>query len=347
MTGHRDEILAECLRGLDQTDAENLGAYVADFYDETLRALRRDCGIRESTSPLPDASDAAARFGADRQRAGLPVTRVPVIFAAISQALGSTGAKYDLTIAAEEYRMLNRCLDTGVATSIENYWRRDKDRENRVLTERFGFLAHELRNALGNTNLAFKLLRSGSLDVHGHTADVVARNLARMESLVAQCLTSVRLEVGVAPALAPVHVASVLRDLEASAMPERNVTIVLELDEQLFVLADQMLLTSAVSNLVHNALKFSPANATVRLVAQASQDSVWISVEDQCGGLGNATPETLFEPYVKRQEGNRTGTGLGLSIAKRAVEAMNGELSVEDHPGHGCSFKVRFPHLRR
>jgi signal transduction histidine kinase len=94
-----------------------------------------------------------------------------------------------------------------------------------------------------------------------------------------------------------------------------------------FISADEMLLTSAIGNLVHNALKFSPPGATVRLVARSFEDTAIIEVEDQCGGLSHKDPAKLFEPYVKRREGNRTGTGLGLSIAKRAVEAMGGESS--------------------
>ena len=346
MTTHRGEVLDACHFELRAEPDDRLADYVADFYDETLRAIRRDSGITASTSPLPGSSAAAARFGAARQRAGLPITQVPIIFSAISQALGKTGEKYELTISAEEYKLLNRCLDAGIATSIENFWRRDRDRESQLITERFGFMAHELRNALGNANMAFRLLRDGRLDVSGHTADVLARNLVRMEALVAQCLSSVQLEVGVAPNLVAVQVASVLRSLEASAIPERELTIQLQLDEDVFIAADEMLLTSAVGNLVHNALKFSPPGAIVRLIARSFEDSAIIEVEDQCGGLCHKDPAKLFEPYVKRGEGNRTGTGLGLSIAKRAVEAMQGELSVADRPGHGCVFAARFKLLR-
>jgi signal transduction histidine kinase len=346
MTAHRSEILEACHFELRAEPDDRLAGYVADFFDETLRAIRRDSGVAESSSPLPGSSATAARFGAARQRAGMPITQVPIIFSAISQALGKTGERYELTISAEEYKLLNSCLDAGVATSIENFWRRDRDRESQLITERFGFMAHELRNALGNANMAFRLMRAGRLDVDGRTADVLARNLVRMEALVAQCLSSVRLEVGVAPSLVAVQAASVLRNLDASAIPDRGITIQLQLDEEVFLTADEMLLTSAVGNLLHNALKFSPPRATVRLVARSSEGSAIIEVEDQCGGLTHKDPTKLFEPYAKRREGNGAGTGLGLSIAKRAVEAMHGELSVTDKPGCGCVFAARFKLLQ-
>jgi signal transduction histidine kinase len=270
-----------------------------------------------------------------------------MLFAAISQALGKTGENYGLTISAEEYKQLNRCLDTGLATSIENFWRRDKHRETTLVTEHFGFIAHELRNALSNANLAFKLLRTGNLEINGRTADVVARNLVRMEALVAQCLSSVQLEAGVSPELVPVSLSSVLRNLEASFLPDRSIVIQLSLDEQLFILADEPLLASAIGNLLHNAVKFSQPNSTVRLAAHAFEDFASIEVEDQCGGLEPESENRIFEPFVKHRSSAQNGSGLGLAISKRAVEAMGGQLRVSNVPGHGCIFRATFPVLLR
>lgn len=348
MTTHRQEILAACHAELQRAEnSDALIPYAAQFFDEILRALRRDAGIRDSESPLPYGSDTAARFGEDRQRSGLPIMEVPILFSAISQALGKTGENYELTISAEEYKNFNRCMDAGLATSIENFWRRDKHREAMLVTEHFGFMAHELRNALSNANLAFKLLRTGNLDIHGRTADVLARNLARMESLVAQCLSGVQLEAGVAPEMAPVRLSSLLRNLEAAALPDRGIVVQLSLDDQLFIMADELLLSSAIGNLLHNAVKFSPPGSTVRLAAHASGDFASIEVEDHCGGLEPGSAERIFEPFVKQRGSNQKGSGLGLAISRRAVETMGGELSVSNVPGHGCIFRATFPLVLR
>jgi signal transduction histidine kinase len=345
MSAHRDEILSACeleLRERRAQQTEGLDDQIARFFDEMIHAIQRDQGVRESYSPLPAGSATAARIGEERQRAGISVNQVPVVFAAISQAVAKTGEKYDLTLSAEEYKLLNGCLDAGVATSIEKFWSRETDSKNQMLTESFGFIAHELRNALGNAHMAFRLLRAGGLDLHGKTAEILARNLSRMEALVAQGLGTIQLQVGVEPVLTPVNVAAALSTLVASAIPERGVELALEADEPVWVAADELLLSSAVSNLVHNAVKFSPASGTVRVRVIAEPDAARIEVEDQCGGL-QAEPHEIFKPYVKQREGNSTGTGLGLSIAKRAVEAMHGDLSVANRPGHGCTFIARFP----
>jgi signal transduction histidine kinase len=350
MSDHRHEILRVCQQEMRERQVENaeaLDPHVAQFFDEMLRAIRRDQGMRESRSPLPAGSATAAQIGEERQQAGITVSHVPVVFATISQALGKIGEQYELTLSAEEYKLLNRCLDTGVATSIENFWRKDTDSKNRQITESFGFVAHELRNALGNAKTAFALLRTGELDINGKTSDVLARNLVRMEALVAEISAAVQLQVGARPELVPLNVASVLRALVDAAIVDRSITLAVKVDETVYIAGDEMMLTSAVNNLVHNAVKFSPAGANVQLRMEVVENSVRIEVEDQCGGLRQDNPEEIFKPYVKQGDGNRTGTGLGLSIAKGAVEAMHGELSVTNHPGHGCVFSARFPLLSR
>ena len=348
MTERREEILTAGHLELEDIDgARLLSHYLEDFFDEMVSALRRDAGIRESISPLPQGSDTAARFGEERQGAGLPITQVPRLYAAISQALGKTGRHYDLTFTANEYQQLNACLDAGVATSIEQFWRRDKSREVKLMTEHFGFMIHELRNALSNANLAFKLLRTGNFGLNGRTADVLARNLALMETTISQGLSSVQLEARITQELVPVRVASVLRGLEESALPDRSIVIQLSLDEHLFILADELLLSSAIGNLLHNAVKFSSPAATIRLSLHAYGESALIEVEDECGGLAPGSAGRIFAPFVKERSSDQKGSGLGLAISKRAVEAMGGTLSVSDVPGHGCIFRAAFPLLLR
>jgi signal transduction histidine kinase len=124
------------------------------------------------------------------------------------------------------------------------------------------------------------------------------------------------------------------------------VHVVLEVDDLLFVLGDELLLSSAIGNLVHNAIKFSREDGIVRLSAHAEEEQVCIRVDDQCGGLGHKSLAELCAPYVSERASTDKGVGLGLAITKSAVDAMSGELQVSDRPGDGCSFVVRLPLLR-
>jgi signal transduction histidine kinase len=95
--------------------------------------------------------------------------------------------------------------------------------------------------------------------------------------------------------------------------------------------ADRHTIASAVSNLVQNAIKFTPPGGHISMSAQASNGRVLIDVGDECGGLPTRTPEDL------------TSLGLGLSVSRRGVEANDGKLSVQNRPGKGCVFTIDLP----
>lgn len=347
MVIHREEILSACHARLrdENPDCPDLEQDLTTFFDEIVNVLRRDDGVDEHGTPPATSSAAAARLGERQQRAGLHPARVPLIFGAISQAIGQIGEHHELSIGADEYRLFNSCIDTGVATSIENYWNGEKAKRDQQITERFGYLAHEIRVAVGNAAMAFKLLRGGDLKLNGRTAEVLANNLVRLETLVARTLGSVQLDVGVPLEQRPIRVANVLRRLQASAIPERAVSIALEVDDTLHVLADEMLLTSAVSNLLHNAIKFTRSGGRIYLSCRAEPEGVVIEVEDECGGLPSGDPDELLQPFVRRGD-HPQNCGLGLAITLRATQAMGGALAVQDRPGHGCVFRLTFPAAR-
>jgi signal transduction histidine kinase len=347
MSDHRDEILELCRKRLRDSVAAD-GALEHDvciFFDEIVRALRSHHGLEAAGSPLVGQSEAAARLGEQQQRAGLQPAKVPFIFGAISNAIGQAGERHGLAINADEYAVFNQCIDAGVATSIENFWNGEKAQQQQQMSERFGHLAHELRRALGNAALAFKLLRAGDLELRGRTASVLANNLVRMETLVARTLGALQLDSGMSLELRPLRVATVLRQLQASAIPERAISVTLEVDDSLHVNADEMWLTSAISNLLHNAIKFSRTGAQVSLACRAEPEGVVIEVEDECGGLAPLDPAELLPP-CGTGGGQAAQWGPGLALSQRAVEAMAGRMTVQDHPGVGCSFKVTFPAAR-
>jgi signal transduction histidine kinase len=345
MSSHRDELLESCQSRLraSVTQSQTLNDDVRAFFDEVYRAMKRDSGCTQSQSPLPGKSAIAARIGLQPRSLGIEPGKVPAIFAVIADAIGEVGARYDLAIGAEEYRTFQRCIDAGVAASIENFWASEQELHKQHITESFGYFAHEIRTALGNAALAFKLLRTGAVQIGGPTGDVLARNLGRSEALVARALGSVRLEAGASLELRPLRVARILREVQASAIPERAISVALEVDESIHVAADEMLLGSAISNLLHNALEFSCSGARVTLRCQSDDSGVVIEVEDECGGLPDGYGADLFRPFVKNTE-SPNKLGLGLAITKRAIEAMGGSVGIRNQPGHGCTFSLCIPH---
>jgi len=136
-----------------------------------------------------------------------------------------------------------------------------------------------------------------------------------------------------------IRASALLHELEDSAVLERGVTLSVEVDDSLELDADERLLTSALSNLVQNALKFTRNGGHVVMRARAEGDTSVIEVEDECGGLPPGREEELFAPFVQRGK-DRRGLGLGLSVTREAIEAHGGRLSVSNHPGKGCVFAV-------
>ena len=113
-------------------------------------------------------------------------------------------------------------------------------------------------------------------------------------------------------------------------------------DPQLAVDADRDLISSAVTNLLQNAFKFTHAHSCVRLNAYAASGRIRIDVEDQCGGLPVGNEEKMFLPFVRGSR-DSSGLGLGLALSRRSVELFDGTLTAQNLPTIGCVFTVNLP----
>ena len=102
----------------------------------------------------------------------------------------------------------------------------------------------------------------------------------------------------------PLCVATVLRRVQASANPERAISITIEVDESLFIDADEVWVTAAVSNLLDDAVMFSAVGSCVLMRCRASDDGVVIEVEDDCGGVTGL----MFPPARPSRRSSRPPT---------------------------------------
>lgn len=119
------------------------------------------------------------------------------------------------------------------------------------------------------------------------------------------------------------------------------------MDGAVQVMADRKRLLQVLSNLLGNAVKFTPEGGLIRVVAEP-KDEEWvrISVSDTGPGIAAEVIPTIFEPFSQAKDGATLGTGLGLTIAKGIVEAHGGEISVESAPGVGTTFRFTLPRVR-
>ncbi|ASC71135.1 Two-component sensor histidine kinase [Halomicronema hongdechloris C2206] len=109
-------------------------------------------------------------------------------------------------------------------------------------------------------------------------------------------------------------------------------------------LYDQHLLRQIVTNLMSNALKYSPEHSTVTIRLIYRNDGIALEIQDQGIGIPQKDQGHLFQPFSRATNvGNRQGTGLGLVIVKKAIEMHNGHIEVESTEGVGTLFKVWLP----
>jgi signal transduction histidine kinase len=119
--------------------------------------------------------------------------------------------------------------------------------------------------------------------------------------------------------------------------------------------ADPRRLLQALSNLLSNAMKFTPAGGRVVLSARAADETshphtagveggaVRFAVSDTGRGIPPEDLDRVFDWFWQSRRGERSGTGLGLAIAKGLIEAHRGHLHVESVPGHGSTFWFAVP----
>jgi hypothetical protein len=295
-----------------------------------------------------EVAKSAGAFGKELQQLGYTLSHVVHAYGAACQAITEFAIEKKAPITTEEFRALNRCLDTAIAGAVTAFHAERADDETNRETQHLGFLAHELRNSLYVVNTSLRLIKSGTVGFGGSIGQVLDRALKRQQELIDRSLAEVRLRVDpkvhkeVAPFIQLIDQVAVTADAEANLKKQ---TLNIDVAPDLEIDADQYLLFSAVSNLVQNAIKYTSSGETIQIRAHEVGEQTIIEVEDRCGGLGSATPSDLFKPF-EQQHPNRDGLGLGLTIADRAIALNGGKIDVKNLPGHGCIFRISLPRIK-
>ena len=179
----------------------------------------------------------------------------------------------------------------------------------------------------------------------------IASEAQRLTSIVDTLLSVARLEAGdLQVELVPTDVRTVVSDAVTSMRQSAELNghrFVLELpDEPLSASADREKLSQILTNLLDNAIKFSPGGGTVTVeVAHRRSGHVEVRVVDEGHGIPEAERERIFSKFHRAESSTRSpgGAGLGLFIARGLVTAMGGRIWVESAEGGGSSFAFELP----
>jgi two-component system sensor histidine kinase KdpD len=216
---------------------------------------------------------------------------------------------------------------------------------NELRTALLAAVSHDLRTPLASIKAAATSLLSDEVtwspEVVTSFCETINDEADRLNTLVGNLLDMSRLQTGVLHLdLRPVGLDEVV--FAALASLSRDATPVsVDVPETLpRVTADPALLERAVANLVDNALTWSPPGASLRVEAGQCGNRVDFRVVDRGPGIPQGQRDAVFLPFQRLGDGggaSKDGVGLGLAVAKGFVEAMGGELTLEDTPGGGLT----------
>ena len=313
--GYRsDEIIGRSGRVLFDSDAE---------FNQTLSLIRSDKTV--------------TREQLRRRRDGTMIEvmhTISPIRDAFGRIIGASGIAHDIT---ERKR-----AEREIATAIRN--------RDRFLA----MLSHELRNPLGAILNAVRVLERGAAE---ETAFIEARRVVRRQAeqvglllddlLDVARITQNKIELRCEPCNVADVVAEVIQIIRPEAETRKQQIEPVGLDYPLWVSGDPARLQQVVSNLLKNAMKYSPENERIGIFVGKDANNAIIEVRDSGVGIAPEILPNVFDLFVQSKDTldrSDGGMGVGLTLVKTIVELHEGTVSAESEgPGKGSTFRVQLP----
>jgi PAS domain S-box-containing protein len=221
----------------------------------------------------------------------------------------------------------------------------------RARDEMVGVVSHDLRNPVAAIKMLSGTLLRDPVNAGGPThesIELICQAAEQMDALIRDLLDVNRLDAGklvVSPV--PVDPSTLLTDSLQTLRPlvaEKGIALDLQIETPLpRVMADPDRIQQTLSNLVGNAIKFSPAGSKIVVIGRKDPKAVVISVVDNGRGI---TPEQLPRVFDRNWQSSRTdrqGAGLGLAISKGIVEAHGGRIWIESRQSEGTTASFTLP----
>ena len=231
------------------------------------------------------------------------------------------------------------------------------ERLNRLKSEMVAITSHDLKSPLHAMVSIATLLKDmgGELDekTRSDFVDQIIASGKRLSSFISDVLDTETIDAGALKlSLNPSDLGEILqRCVETARMAgrEKNLTVELKLEaSEPLITADAGRLEQVFNNLLGNAVKFSPTDASIEIVLTTESRHYLVTVSDRGPGIPPEDLEKIFERYYQAAAEGQVaergfGVGLGLYITLRLVELHGGTVTAENRDGGGCRFAVRLP----
>jgi two-component system sensor histidine kinase KdpD len=243
---------------------------------------------------------------------------------------------------------LGRLIDVAVERERVAEQAAEAEAAKRAETARTAILhaiSHDLRSPLTAITTAAAALRATAVTdaERSELIDVIDGEGVRLAKLVDDLLDLSKIQAGaVLPRADWCDLHDVVASAAAHLRPGHPIEFALPVDLPL-VRADAAQLERVFSNLLENAVKFSPERSAVRVSGGAAAGRVTVRVIDQGRGIPSQHRAHVFEPFFRGRGDAGSGSGLGLAICRGFVEANGGRILLQTGPDQGTSFAVSFP----
>jgi signal transduction histidine kinase len=223
----------------------------------------------------------------------------------------------------------------------------------RARDEMLAVVSHDLENPLSvilleAAHLLAQLPESGDprAGTLRESVELIRRSTARMKALIEDLLELERLGAGSFPLdVQPVESRDLLEDAVTDAQPladAKHISLVMDLSDTPQIHADPHRISQVLSNLLGNAIKFTPESGTITLRARPSDGALSVTIADTGRGIAPEDLAHIFDRYWRPKGSEQEGTGLGLYIARGIVEAHGGRVWAESSP-QGATFVFTLP----
>ena len=211
-------------------------------------------------------------------------------------------------------------------------------------------VSHEMRSPLSRLRVALELARAQvSGGDAGKQLDRIECEAERLEEMIAQAIQLSRMETTPPSKVESVALDVLISDVAGDAAFEaqaRPCALHIAQSSPLAVRAEADLLSSAIENVVRNAVKYTQPDTTVSIRLDQVADQARLRVRDCGPGVAEADCVRIFEPYYRTDAARQRksgGSGLGLAIAKRAVERQGGRIHASNAEGGGLEVEILLP----